>query len=66
MNPESPSRDISNPARYKTSVMKVKIPVTHEKFKSKVMSKNQAELVVIQPEETKCFYKNRPLNEFDC
>lgn len=66
MQPEVNKRDNSDPARYKTSVMKVKIPVTHEKFKSSLINKNQSELSDMQPEETKCFYKNRPLNEFDC
>lgn len=65
MQPEPDARDRKDPARYKTSVMKVKIPVTHEKFKL-ASNKQQSELAEMQPEETKCFYKNRPLHEFDC
>jgi len=54
MQQELPTRDISNPARYKSSVMKVKIPVSHEKFKANIVQ-NQGELFEMQPEETKSF-----------
>jgi hypothetical protein len=65
MQPDAPTRDISNPARYKSSVMKVKIPVSHEKFKASIVQP-QGEILEMQPEETKSFYKNKPLHEFDC
>jgi len=45
--------------------MKVKIPVSHEKFKANI-NQNQGELFEMQPEETKSFYKNKPLHEFYC
>lgn len=35
-NNDNPIRDISNPARNKQSVMKVKVPISHDKFKTVV------------------------------
>lgn len=54
MQPDAPTRDNSNPARYKSSVMKVKIPVSHEKFKASIVQ-NQQEILELQPDETKSF-----------
>lgn len=65
MQSEVPTRDITNPARYKSSVMKVKIPVSHEKFKASI-AQNPSELVEMPTEDTKSYYKNKPLHEFDC
>lgn len=52
MQNEVPTRDITNPARYKSSVMKVKIPVSHEKFKASI-AQNPSDLVEISTLETK-------------
>lgn len=50
-NAELPIRDTKNPARFKTSLMKVKVPLTHEKFKAVIVP--QLEVQAYQPEETK-------------
>lgn len=64
-NSEVPIRDISNPARNKQSVMKVKVPISHDKFKTTIKPKNQ-EIIEYAPEDSKSYYKNKPLHEFDC
>lgn len=63
-NPEQPVRDTKNPARFKRSVMNVKVPIPHEKFKAVIVP--ILDVQEQQPEDFKSFQKNKPLHEFDC
>jgi len=61
---ESPSRNLTTPARFKSSVMQIRLPTSPDKKLSQEVTQKQ--LSPQQVTETKSLWKNKPFQMFDC